>query len=115
MQDTAGPPGIHVAVDYRGDMSKLEAQRAMRAARYDAAHATPSTRTKAADGGAAPVARPARSRAASASAPVATTGPKDVPSASPAASVELCGHRSSIGGKVCKRPAGHTETTHRYT
>ena len=114
MQDTAQAPGIHVAVDYRGGMSKLEAQRAMRAARYDAAHAAPSTRTKAADG-AAPVTRPARSRAAAASTPAATTGPTDAPAASASASVELCGHRSSIGGKVCKRPAGHTETTHRYT
>ena len=96
-------------------MSKLEAQRAMRAARYDAAHAAPSTRTKAADGAAAPVARATRPRAATASAPVSTTGPADALPASTSASVELCGHRSSIGGKVCKRPAGHTETTHRYT
>jgi len=114
VQDTAGAPGIHVAVDYRGGMSKLEAQRAMRAARYDAAHAAPSARTKAADA-AAPATRPARTRAAAASARAVTTGPTDTLAPTTSASVELCGHRSSIGGKVCKRPAGHTETTHRYT
>jgi len=114
VQDTAQAPGIHVAVDYRGGMSKLEAQRAMRAARYDAAHAAPSARTKAADA-AAPATRPARTRAAAASASAVTIGPTDTLAPTTSASVELCGHRSSIGGKVCKRPAGHTETTHRYT
>ena len=86
-------------------MSKLDAQRAMRAARYDAAHATSNTRAKApsTDPAGAPAPRPTRAQS---TAQVPAT-------AAPAA--ELCGHRSSIGGKACRRPAGHTETTHRYT
>ncbi|QTE29753.1 hypothetical protein [Pengzhenrongella sicca] len=95
-------------------MSKLEAQRAMRAARYDAAHAGTSPRaasatTAAKAPGAAKAPRASKARAA---AP-ATARPADTAADAPV--TELCGHRSSIGGKSCKRPAGHSETTHRYS
>jgi len=66
---------------YSRRMSKLDAQRAMRAARYNAAHAQ--------------------------SKPAAPAPATDTSSPGP------CGHRS-IGGKTCRRPAGHAETTHRY-
>lgn len=96
-------------------MSKLDAQRAMRAAKYDAAHTGASS-------------RPARSSAPgpeladglkSSSKPRSKTSAKarktaavvpDTDEASP----ELCGHRS-MAGKSCKRPLGHSETSHRYT
>jgi len=94
-------------------MSKLEAQRAMRAARYDAAHAatgpraaSATTAAKAPGAAKAPRATKARSTAAAAAAAGSDT---DAPE------TELCGHRSSIGGKSCKRPAGHSESTHRYS
>lgn len=96
-----------LAVLYAHDMSKLDAQRAMRAARYDAraaASARAATGTPVANAPTTP--RPARAKSAPAPAPAATP---DAPTA------ELCGHRSSIGGKFCKRPAGHSETTHRYS
>ena len=94
-----------LAVLYAQDMSKLEAQRAMRAARNDAraaASARAATGTPVANAPTTP--RPARAK----SAPAPSVTP-DAPAA------ELCGHRSSIGGKFCKRPAGHPETTHRYS
>lgn len=89
-------------------MSKLEAQRAMRAARYDAARAASNARTPSpgAEPSTAPPVRPASTRTRSKAAPAPLE--PDLPG------VELCGHRSSIGGKACRRPAGHAETTHRY-
>jgi hypothetical protein len=91
-------------------MSKLDAQRAMRAAKYDAAHGASSTRSPArpaAGAAATPGATktPARSR---------TKAPVVVVTADDEAVPELCGHRS-MAGKSCKRPAGHPETNHRYT
>lgn len=91
---------------YPRRMSKLDAQRAMRAARYDAARAASSARptTKAAQtgGDTAPRASRARAKAETPS-----------PAATDASIPALCGHRS-MGGKACRRPAGHSETTHRY-
>ncbi|MCW2616703.1 MAG: hypothetical protein JWN08_3697 [Frankiales bacterium] len=80
-------------------MSKVDALRAMREAKYarngaaPAANGTATPRT--------PLRAPAAAKAARAVAePVEDTG-------------ELCGHRN-MGGKSCSRPAGHSEKNHRY-
>ena len=100
-------------------MSKLDAQRAMKAARYDAAKAASSTRattktstkttepgSKPATGG-KPATRATRSRAKT------TKAAAPEPATDAAVTAELCGHRS-IQGKTCKRPLGHSETSHKY-
>lgn len=89
-------------------MSKLDAQRAMRAAKYDAAQAASSNRpTKATAVGAQPAPRSTKATAKTRTkAPVVDVADEEAP--------ELCGHRS-MAGKACKRPAGHPETNHRYT
>ena len=88
-------------------MSKVDAQRAMREARYAALRAQPpATR------------RPAPPR----EQPTAEAPPVEaLPTASPPAkrrraadtATGLCGHRS-IGNKSCQREAGHPEKAHRY-
>jgi len=70
-------------------MSKLDAQRAMREARYAALQAQPPV-------DALPTASPPAQGGRAAGT---ATG--------------LCGHRS-IGNKSCKREAGHPEKAHRY-
>jgi hypothetical protein len=74
-------------------MSKVDAQRAMRQARYAAT--SPSSGNR----GAGPPDQPAAVPAAE------LTSPRD--------GAELCGHRS-MGNKTCRRTAGHEETSHRY-
>ncbi len=99
-------------------MSKVDALRAMREARYAANQArrpadapsrgpAPST-TTAAD--AAPVKKaPVRKAAAPPDEDAAPGAPgEEAPEA------QLCGHKN-IGGKSCRRPAGHPEKNHRYT
>jgi hypothetical protein len=88
-------------------MSKVDAQRAMREARYAALQAqTPPAR------------RPAPPR----EQPTAEAPPVEAPpTANPPAqhrrgadtATRLCGHRS-IGNKSCQREAGHSEKAHRY-
>ncbi|GAW51488.1 MULTISPECIES: hypothetical protein [unclassified Nocardioides] len=74
-------------------MSKMDALRAMREAKYEAA---------------AKAARPAK-----------TAAPK-LPKADPAKETTkesaegLCGHRA-ISGRTCTREAGHTAKSHRYS
>ena len=97
-------------------MSKVDAQRAMREARY-AASQSAQPRAKSApaaadaltaDGVAADAPKvPAKKRAVKKAAPAAEVAPAPVESAG------LCGHRS-IGNKSCSRPAGHPEKAHRY-
>ncbi|MBS43826.1 MAG: hypothetical protein CMH83_11835 [Nocardioides sp.] len=86
-------------------MSKLDAQRAMREARYAA-------QQKAAGA-------PAQRRATRTRPPVA---PDEAPVAAPAKAAKTsktstddgaCGHRS-MNGRTCTRPSGHTEKNHRY-
>jgi len=89
-------------------MSKLDAQRAMREAKYARERASGPTRREAAAGQSGVPAQPAPKAAARASAPAAVPV---VPSAEPA--VERCGHRS-MNGRSCTRDAGHSETSHRY-
>lgn len=91
-------------------MGKVDDQRAMREAKYarqrNAAGSAPATPPRAAA---------ARTRPTSPAD--ATDGPTvTVPAPAPAASDELCGHRS-IGNKSCSREKGHQANgtkNHRY-
>ena len=78
-------------------MSKVDALRAMREAKYARNGAPPAA-------GPAPTRAPVRAPAARA---------KAEPDAAPVDTDELCGHRN-MGGKSCSRPAGHSEKNHRY-
>jgi hypothetical protein len=81
-------------------MSKMDALRAMREAKY-AANAKRSA--------AAPP------RPASAKAPVAPAAAKAAASpAAPAADESACGHRN-MSGRTCTREAGHAAKSHRYS
>ncbi len=80
-------------------MSKMDAVRAMREARYAegqarAGQATPKRPT-----------RPAAEKPAAAAAPEATAG---------AADDALCGHRN-MSGRTCTRERGHSAKSHRYS
>jgi hypothetical protein len=92
-------------------MSKLDAQRAMREAKYARDRASGPTRREAAAGEsgvpAQAAARPTP-RAARASTPAAEPAAPADPKA------ERCGHRS-MNGRSCTRDAGHSETSHRYS
>jgi hypothetical protein len=91
-------------------MSKVDALRAMREARYEedkkrAAAAAPRSRPPVAP------AAPAAKRTAVKKAPAAK-----VPAAAEAGSdtEALCGHRN-MGGRTCTREHGHTAKSHRYS
>lgn len=84
-------------------MSKVDALRAMREAKYARSGAPPQPPGAAAPRAAKPTARTAASPQAD---PVEDAA--DAP-----ATEELCGHRN-MGGKSCSRPAGHSEKNHRY-
>lgn len=89
-------------------MSKLDAQRAMREAKYARDSASgPTRREAAAAAGGTPVA-PA--------APTPSKKPARTAKAAPAAAIEgeRCGHRS-MNGRACTREAGHSEKSHRYS
>ena len=94
-------------------MSKLDAQRAMREAKYARDRASgPTRREAAAAESGVPVQaadRPAARRSKSAAASLAAP-------AEPATehATERCGHRS-MNGRSCTRDAGHSETSHRYS
>jgi hypothetical protein len=89
-------------------MSKVDAQRAMREAKYARIRASgPSRReaaalagTSAAPPAGAPTAKPARA----AEAAPAATAPEG----------GRCGH-TSMNGRACTREAGHAEKSHRYS
>ena len=77
-------------------MSKYEAQRAMKEAKYErylerAKGAAPTTRTSTTPAAVAP----------------------DVPK-QPASATDTCGHKS-MNGRTCTREAGHAEKSHRYS
>jgi hypothetical protein len=82
-------------------MSKVDALRALREARYAAA-SRPSAPKVA-------VAAPAKTRPTPVKKPAAAA--KAVVEAEP--SGELCGHRS-MNGRSCTRDSGHSEKNHRY-
>jgi hypothetical protein len=102
-------------------MSKVDALRAMREARYAANRARrpdpgAASPAAAADGPAkAPVKRVAAA-AAKQEAPAASEPVEAGPAAEaqPAPAEELCGHRN-LSGKSCRRPSGHPEKNHRYS
>ena len=88
-------------------MSKVDAQRAMREAKYARNRASGPTRREAAAAGQASGAPAAR-----------TPSPEPAPAANaatPAAAPEgeRCGHKS-MNGRECTREAGHPEKSHRY-
>jgi len=84
-------------------MSKLDALRAMREARYAEDQARAAGRPSATR---APVAPPARR--------TATPAPGTAATAAPPATDERCGHRN-MGGKTCTREQGHSAKNHRYS
>ena len=84
-------------------MSKMDALRAMREARYAEMTARSSTPATARKKLSAPVAPAAQKKAA-----------KAAPAAEPAASEELCGHRN-MSGRTCTREQGHAAKSHRYS
>lgn len=86
-------------------MSKLDAQRAMREAKYARDSASGPTRREAAaaaSGGSIPAVRPTPS-----------AGPARKVAAAPAPEGDPCGHRS-MNGRACTRELGHSEKSHRY-
>ncbi len=90
-------------------MSKVDAQRALREARYAASAS-----------GATPAAKPTAAAAKAATPAVKpSTKPSTKPAKQPARVAEeapatgLCGHRS-MNGRSCTRDAGHSEKNHRY-
>ena len=88
-------------------MSKLEAQRAMREAKYARNRASGPTRREAAAVGGTPVASAAR---------MPSIEPAQAAKAAPTAAVpegERCGHKS-MNGRACTRDAAHSERSHRY-
>lgn len=92
-------------------MSKMDALRAMREARYaettaraaKAAAAKPS----AAKPAVAPAAKPAAAKPAT--KPAASPDPESTPGTE-----ELCGHRN-MGGRTCTREKAHAAKSHRYS
>lgn len=99
-------------------MSKLDAQRAMREAKYARDSASGPTRREAAAAAAGHAAPPARTSTASAAAkspgsPAAPTA-STTPTASTSSATELCGHKS-MNGRACTREAAHSEKNHRYS
>jgi hypothetical protein len=109
-------------------VSKVDAQRAMREARFAAyrakqaaAPAPASAPTEVVAGATAAAgapskapdrAKPPRRSPPTAEQPAELSGRPAAPDDEPAAS--LCGHRS-ISNKTCRRPAGHAEKNHRYS
>ena len=88
-------------------MSKLDAQRAMREAKYARNRASGSSRGDAAPVGGtsmAPAVRTPGAKPAQAAAAAPTA----------AAEGERCGHKS-MNGRACTREAAHSEKAHRYS
>ncbi|WGX94348.1 hypothetical protein [Nocardioides sp. L-11A] len=85
-------------------MSKMDAVRAMREARYAEAQ-------KRAGGSAAP---PKRAKKAAKAAPAAPTPAAAQPDDADSADDGLCGHRN-MSGRTCTRERGHAAKSHRYS
>lgn len=88
-------------------MSKSDAQRAMREAKYARISASGPSRREAAAAERSPKSAAARTPVPT-PAPAAEAVPTDA-----APQVELCGHKS-MNGRACTRPAAHAEKSHRY-
>lgn len=89
-------------------MSKLDAQRAMREARYEAAAARSRTASKS-----TPPAKPRATRPAE-TMPAVPADLAAEDSVSEDQQTGLCGHRS-INGRTCTRESGHASKSHRYS
>jgi hypothetical protein len=88
-------------------MSKVDAQRAMREAKYARNQASGPTRRETAAAGGAPTAPVT---------PTPSTKPARAAKAAPTAASpegERCGHKS-MNGRACTREAAHPEKSHRY-
>ena len=92
-------------------MSKVDAQRAMREAKYAQNRASGPTRREA-----AVAAGTSTTPAAPASSPKPARAAKPAKAAPVAAAPEgeRCGHKS-MNGRACTREAGHPEKNHRYS
>lgn len=88
-------------------MSKVDANRAMREAKYARGGKPPDPP------GSVPSKAPARPRPASPKTGATKTGATASPVAAEETTDERCGHRN-MGGKSCSRPMGHSEKNHRY-
>ena len=88
-------------------MSKVDAQRAMREARYAALRAQPPSARRPASPPEQPTAEAPSVEALPTASPPAQGGRAAY------TATRLCGHRS-IGNKNCQREAGHPEKAHRY-
>jgi hypothetical protein len=84
-------------------VSKVDALRALREARYAAASRPSAPKAAAAPVAAAKAAAPVKKAPAKKAAAVVEAEP----------SGELCGHRS-MNGRSCTRDSGHAEKNHRY-
>jgi hypothetical protein len=89
-------------------MSKMDALRAMREARYAQAAARAGTRPT--------VKAPRRPASTGATATASSAEPPAEPPAVPPAEPEtpLCGHRN-LSGRTCTREQGHAAKNHRYS
>ena len=87
-------------------MSKVDAQRAMREAKYARSRASGPTRREAAAavGGTSKVP----------TAPTPSTKPAQAAPTAGAPGAERCGHKS-MNGRACTREAAHSEKSHRYS
>ena len=104
-------------------MSKVDAQRAMREAKYAARNSTGAPTRRGAAAAAAPpttpaaptpATRPARAAKAAKTAKAASsTAAPSTAAPAPASESQRCGHKS-INGRECTREAGHPEKNHRY-
>ena len=87
-------------------MSKVDAQRAMREARYAAQQAQPPSARR-------PAPPPEQPTAEASVETLPTAGPPELGGPAADSTTRLCGHRS-ISNKTCQREAGHSEKAHRY-
>jgi hypothetical protein len=95
-------------------MSKVDAQRAMREARYARNNASGPTRREAAAAAGTATSATAGQLEAAPGGTKARAEKKSEKAAPPAAVGERCGHKS-MNGRACTREAGHPEKNHRYS
>jgi hypothetical protein len=87
-------------------MSKVDALRAMREARYERLRTATVSPERTRPGVGTPASSPVRAAKKAPVEPSPTDGP-------PAATEGQCGHRS-MNGRACTRPLGHEQKHHRY-
>ncbi len=95
-------------------MSKLDAQRAMREAKYARDSASGPTRREAAAAASGTPIKPAAAKPSKAAASARSKPATPSAGSATASATDLCGHRS-MNGRSCTREAGHDEKSHRYS